>query len=458
MLLGSRPGSDVVLIEASSGVATTVDDIRARATRLAEDASSLTFLVADSSVDSWSTGLGLLESRSPFALIDPGMGRDAMQALVDRYSPDRVIDPAGVLVEGGGEWRSGQPGTQTHPDLAVLLTTSGTTGSPRFVRLSADNVTHNARQIAEALSLGPGDRAVATMPLVYSFGLSVLTSHAVSGGSLLISHKSVIEPAFWEEIDSHGATTMAGVPVTYKMLKRLGFAQREHPLQSLIQAGGRLHPELVSYFHDAMSSRGGRFYVMYGQTEASPRISVLPHDLLPAKLGSVGRPLSGGRVRVLDAEGRQLPAMNTGRVIYHGPNVMMGYADSPADLALGDVFGDELDTGDEGHLDEDGCLYLSGRTKRICKLSGIRISLDEVESLAAGLVSDSADVAAYSPGDDVLVLVIEGDQDSPDELRRAVANRLKVPPRLVTVRVGEVLPRLASGKTDYRTLQTEVAR
>jgi acyl-CoA synthetase (AMP-forming)/AMP-acid ligase II len=456
MLLGSRSGADVVLVDAASGATSSVDDVRARAAQLGERASALTFLVADASVASWLTALALLEARHPFALIDPGMGRDAMLALADRYAPDRIIDPAGVLVDGGGEWHADEPAAATHPDLAVLLTTSGTTGSPRFVRLSADNVARNARQIAEALSLGSEDRALTTMPLTYSFGLSVLTSHAVSGGSLVVSSRSVIEAQFWEEIERHGVTTMAGVPVTYKMLKRLGFTDRDTPVRTLIQAGGRLDPELITHFHEAMAARGGRFLVMYGQTEASPRMSVLPHELLPAKLGSVGLPLSGGRVRILDAQDGELPPMTTGRVVYSGPNVMMGYADSPADLALGDVFGDVLDTGDEGHLDEDGCLYISGRTKRICKLSGVRISLDEVESLAAAIVPDGADVAAYSTGDDALVLVVEGGQDGADDIRRALANRLKVPPKLVTVRVGEVLPRLSNGKPDYRTLQAEV--
>lgn len=457
MLLGGRAGSDVVLVEASTGSTTTVGDIRARASQLAGDGAALTFLIPDPSIGSWATALSLLESRCAFALIDPSMGREAIHALIDRYSPDRVLDPAGAWVDGGGVWLSREPGIRIHPDLTVLLTTSGTTGSPRFVRLSADNIARNAQQIAEALSLARIDRAVATMPLVYSFGLSVLTSHAVSGGSLLISGRSVIEPTFWDEVTAHGATTMAGVPVTYKMLKRLGFADRAHPFTTLIQAGGRLEPELVSYFHTAMASRGGRFHVMYGQTEASPRITVLPHALLPAKLGSVGLPMSGGRVRVLDRDGRVLPPATTGRIVYDGPNVMMGYADSAKDLALGDVFGDVLDTGDEGHLDDEGCLYLSGRTKRICKLSGVRISLDEVESLAAGMIADNADVAAYSRGDDMLVVVIESDDDA-DELRRALAKRLKVPPKLLELRVVKALPRLASGKTDYRTLQTEVVR
>ncbi len=455
MLLDGRAGTDIILIEASSGATITVNDVRVRATEVAGGVSSLTFLVADASIDSWLTGLALLEARSAFALIDPSMGHAAMLALVERYQPDRIIDPAGALVTGGREWSRGRLATRTHPDLAVLLTTSGTTGSPRFVRLSSDNIVCNARQIAQALSLSPDDRSVTTMPLVYSFGLSLLTSHAVSGGALIVTDRSVIESGFWEDIDRYRVTTMAGVPVTYKMLRRLGFADRAPSVRTMIQAGGRLDSELISHFHDIMEARDGRFFVMYGQTEASPRISVLPHSMLPAKLGSVGLPLAGGRLFILDADDREVPEMTRGRVMYQGPNVMMGYADSSDDVALGDVYGDVLDTGDEGYLDEDGCLYISGRTKRICKLSGVRISLEEVESMASVLVPEAADVAAYSPGDDTLVLVVEGARIGDDEVRRTIANRLKVPPKLVTVCARESLPRLANGKIDYRTLQSE---
>lgn len=456
MLLDGHAGSRVVLIEASSGRATTVNEVRIRATQLGEQTSSLTFLVSDSSVGSWLTALALLEARAPFALIDPGMGRNAMQALVDRYLPDRIIDPAATLVEGG-EWLSRISGPTVHPDLAVLLSTSGTTGSPRFVRLSSANVVCNARQIARALGLGPSDRAITTMPLTYSFGLSVLTSHATSGGSLLVSSRSVIEPEFWHDIDRHGATTMAGVPITYAMLKRLAFADRASPVQTMIQAGGRLDPELVSYFHKAMSARDGRFFVMYGQTEASPRMTVLPHDLLPTKLGSVGLPLDRGKIQILDGDGFEVAPMTQGRVVYVGANVMMGYAESAGDLARGDDFGDVLDTGDLGYLDHDGCLYISGRSKRICKLSGVRISLDDVEVMVQSLVGSQADVAAYSSDDDTLVVVVAGAADDPDDVRRKLASQLKVPPKSVTARLRGTLPRLVSGKVDYRLLQSEVS-
>ena len=456
MLLDSRADSDVVLIDAESGHTTTVHDVRSRAAELVELAPTLTFLVPDGSVESWLSALALLEAGAPVALVDPTTGLDAVRRLLDTYQPDLVLDPARCLIDADSEHpRAGR--VEVHPALAVMLTTSGTTGSPRFVRLSTDNLLSNANQIARALALGPDHRAVTTMPLSYSFGLSVMTSHAVSGGSLVVSRRSVIEPQFWDDAERHGVNTLAGVPITYRMLKRLGFADRTTTVRTLVQAGGRLDPALVEHFHETVRARGGRFFVMYGQTEASPRMCVLPADLLPAKAGSVGLPLPGGRVRILDGADRELPPGDGGRVVYDGPNVMMGYATSRDDLALGDVFGDVLDTGDVGYLDEDGCLHLTGRTKRICKLSGVRVSLDEVEALAATVVGDGVDIAVLSPHDDALVLVVVGHHHDPAGLRRELAVRLKVPPKQVLVHVLEAMPRLSNGKVDYRTLAKEVA-
>lgn len=450
MLLGERPDSDVVLVDAESAAEVRVGDVRARAEELRSHRGALTLLVADGSTAAWTDCLALIESRSAVALLDPAIGREGILALARRYRPVAIVDPSQVV----GTWRPQRGASETHLDLAVLLTTSGTTGSPRFVRLSAANVRVNAMQIAEALALDETERAIATLPLGYSFGLSVLTSHAVSGGSVAVSNKSVIENAFWEELDRVGATTAAGVPMTFSMLRRLGFEARAgSTLRTLIQAGGRLDEQQVLHFHHVMQQRSGRFFVMYGQTEASPRMTVLPSDWIPNKLGSVGPAVPRGRLLIENDDGAPLPSGQSGRVVFEGPNVMMGYAESEADLLLGDVCGGRLDTGDEGYLDDDGCLFLTGRTKRICKLSGVRVSLDEVEAMVTKLMTSQGQVAAYSPEDDVLILVFEGiSHEIAVETARAAAKKLRVPPKFIQVRADKSLPRLSNGKTDYRAL------
>ena len=195
------------------------------------------------------------------------------------------------------------------------------------------------------------------------------------------------------------------------MLRRLDLGKLAPPsLRTLTQAGGRLDPALVRHFHGVAAARGGRLFVMYGQTEATARISVLSPDELPAHAGSVGRALPGGALAI-DPDGE---------VIYRGPNVMMGYAEDRADLARGDELGGVLRTGDLGRLDADGRLWITGRVKRIAKVFGLRVNLDELEAWLRG--QPDAPVVAAIAGDDKLRVFVEG--GAPDALaaiKRALA-------------------------------------
>jgi acyl-coenzyme A synthetase/AMP-(fatty) acid ligase len=212
--------------------------------------------------------------------------------------------------------------------LALILTTSGSTGNPKLVRLTAAAVRANAASIATALDIDGDDVAPTTLPLFYSYGLSVLTSHLLSGATVVLDRRNLTTPDFWGAIDRYGATSLAAVPYQYALLQRLRFApDRYRRLRTLTQAGGPLRPELVADFHRRMSAVGGRLFVMYGQTEATARMTVLPPKLLPEKIGSVGFPVPGGCVTI---------GADTGEVMYQGPNVMMGYAETAADLARGD--------------------------------------------------------------------------------------------------------------------------
>jgi acyl-CoA synthetase (AMP-forming)/AMP-acid ligase II len=271
----------------------------------------------------------------------------------------------------------------------------------------------------------------------------------------VVTAASTIEEAFWSDLVRHEVSFLPGVPTTYAMLKRLGFGRRELPrLRALTQAGGRLAPELVMYFHELMKERGGRFFVMYGQTEASPRIACLPSERLPEKLGSVGLALRGGELYIGGPDGSHLPAGEAGEVIYRGPNVMMGYADTRDDLALPATYGDCIVTGDLGYLDDEGFLYLTGRTKRICKLADARVSLDDIESIAGQMLRGEGTVAAVDGGESgvfVFATALEG--RGLVDFRHGLARSLGVPPKLIDVRAIERMPLLTSGKIDYPALK-----
>jgi acyl-coenzyme A synthetase/AMP-(fatty) acid ligase len=355
---------------------------------------------------------------------------------------ERRYTPRFVVAAGEVEDRGPAPGAAVpHPDLALLLSTSGTTGSPKLVRLSAAAVQANATAIAAYLQLGPGERALASLPLGYSYGLSVLNSHLVAGATVVLPREGIVRPSFWEAFERHGCTSLAGVPYSYALMERVGWRRRALPsLRTMTQAGGRMEPDVVLSVAGELERRGARLVVMYGQTEATARISYLPPGLLASKPGSIGVPIPGGRLSV-----------DGGELVYRGPNVMLGYATTRADLARGDELGGVLRTGDLGHADDDGCFFVTGRLTRIAKVHGLRVNLDEVEALGRG----GGPAAALGDGEDRLAVFVEGD---PEAARAALADGLALRGRSVLVRHVEGLPVTTSGKVDYQALARELGR
>ncbi len=335
-----------------------------------------------------------------------------------------------------------------HPDLALLLSTSGTTGATKLVRLSARNVDANARSIADYLTIHATDRAITSLPLHYSYGLSVLNSHLAAGAALVLTDQSIIDPAFRTLCETAGVTSIAGVPHSYDLLERSGFMNwAPASVRTMTQAGGRLPADVAARFGAWMEQRGGRLFVMYGQTEATARMAFVDPAVLLDKPSIIGKPIPGGSFALLDDDGRPVAGPDrAGELVYRGPNVMMGYAERADDLARGAELS-ELRTGDLAMVDSDGDYRLIGRKQRFVKPFGLRVSLDAVEEY---LASDG--VAAMVTGDDGLIAVaVRGDID-PDAIRGKLALWLKLPENLFDVVAVSEFPLLDSGKRDYRRL------
>lgn len=379
-----------------------------------------------------------------FVADDANTGRG--DALVAAFDPDVVVSgPSRGWVMT--ERREGSRHV-LHPDLALLGSTSGSTGSPKLVRLSFDNLLSNAQAIAEYLRLSPGDRAATTLPLQYCYGLSVVNSHLVSGASLLLTKRSVTEEAFWSEFAAAGATSFAGVPYTFELLDASGFADRRLPsLRYVTQAGGRLAPDAVRHHADLARRRGYEFFVMYGQTEATARMAYVPPELAGSAAGAIGRPIPGGTLRV-DAD----PGADTGELVYRGPNVMMGYAQSPQDLAQGHTL-EELRTGDVGRVRPDGLFEIVGRMNRFAKLYGVRVDLDHLERL---LAADGMDARVVSDEDRRLLVFVRAERLVPAAVA-AVAAAASVPAHAVTGFAVAEFPRTESGKSDAVALRAYAA-
>jgi len=375
-------------------------------------------------------------------LLAKDMPTAQMDALLTRYNPDWI---AGENDDAEGSITSQRRAGASHilhSSLGLLLSTSGSTGSPRLVRLSREALQANAASIVEYLSISPEERAITSLPMNYSYGLSVVNSHLLAGGTVVLNNDSMMSREFLQRLTDHRVTSLAGVPYNYQMLTRTGFFRRPiASLRTLTQAGGKLDDRLIHLIADSAQAAGQRFFVMYGQTEASARISYVPAERLPSKVGSIGIAIPGGKLSIAEVNNE---------LIYEGPNVMLGYAEQPEDLALGDVLGGRLATGDLGKVDEDGYFYITGRLKRFIKISGNRIGLDEVEqALQAQLQAPTS----VSGRDDILVVWIESTKpEMIDAARTFLRNQFMIHHTMIKLKLVDQLPLLPSGKKDYSPL------
>jgi len=406
--------------------------------------------------------LAAMIANCAIALVDPVFSDATLARLIETYAPDLILQAetrpghleyeVAFRVYGLSAWRR-QTITDgnLHPELFVLLSTSGTTGAAKFVRLSQAAVTANAHAIAQALSIRSDDVAIAHLPLHYSYGMSVLTSHLTCGAAIFLTSKSLLDPCFWKDVQLAHGSHFPGVPFHYTTLLRLGL-ERVVPtcVRTFTQAGGRLNLEARLKLYSAVNARGARLCIMYGQTEAAPRITTMPAERFLEKAETVGPALSGGRLLILDEDGASLSCGTEGEIVYVGPNVMMGYAEGRADLARGDEMHGRLRTGDRGRLDSDGYLTITGRNRSFAKVAGLRISLDDVEAK----LKPPHDVALV-PGAECVVVFHSGESDVADLKARVVdlARTQRIPPASYRLHALDAIPTLPSGKIDFAQLR-----
>jgi acyl-coenzyme A synthetase/AMP-(fatty) acid ligase len=402
--------------------------------------------------------LACLETSAPVALLSGQLNSNLRDDLISLYKPDWIVaaeKPADDQYDAtmhSGVWRSSKRAeTELNPALALLLSTSGSTGSPKLVRLTRENITANASSIREALGIEEDHFPVAHLPLHYSYGLSVLNSHLLAGARILLTNLGLMTAGFWDAIRRYEANSFSGVPYTYQMLRRLDLDKvHASSLLTFTQAGGKLDPQHIAHFHERVTRRGGTFWVMYGQTEATARMTILPASELPRKLDSAGKAIPRGRLSIRTENGEVISGANaTGELLYEGPNVMMGYAHTRDDLARGDELQGRLETGDRASVDEEGFVTILGRSKRDAKLFGLRVNLDELEAF----VKPAGPAAAVSGDDRVVIFCEFGDEEHLQSIRGELAARLRINGSAFQFRRIDQLPTNASGKIDYEQLR-----
>ena len=347
---------------------------------------SLCFIYCDQSYSTVLAYLSLLNSKHAIFLGDSKQKLELKNRIINTYKPRWIWSSNSMGSIEGYTFikhhvnylyvRSDKNNYPIHKDLKLLLSSSGSTGSPKMVRLSEKNLQSNASSIVKYLNINNLDITITSLPFNYSFGLSVLNSFLEADAKIILTNESIISRSFWELFKDKKVTFIAGVPYTFDILLKLNFEKMVLPnLNCMVQAGGRLSTDKISIFEKEARSKNFNFYVMYGQTEATARISYVPPKKLKEKPGSIGIPIPGG---TLDIKTNSDKA-EEGELVYEGPNVMLGYASSILDLANGDELKGRLLTGDLARKDKDGFFYLTGRLNRFLKLYGLRINLDEVE-------------------------------------------------------------------------------
>lgn len=330
-----------------------------------------------------------------------------------------------------------------NPNLALLLSTSGSTGAQKLVRLSYKNLQANCDSIVQYLGLTASERPITTLPMEYTYGLSVLHSHLAVGATIVLTNRTLFDKEFWGIVEKYNVTSMAGVPYTYAMFDRLRLTTMDLPhLKTMTQAGGHLKPELQEKFARWAAETGRQFFVMYGQTEATARMSYVPPERCLDKSGSIGIPVPGGRMEIVEDE-----------IIYFGPNVSLGYATCREDLAKADENKGRLETGDMGYMDEEGYFYITGRKKRFIKLQGKRISLDQIQDVLSQEYP-YRDIAVTGEDDKKIAVWIAGIEqaDFESDVQKLFEEKWAIRSRMVSVKSIDKIPRNSSGKIIYKEL------
>lgn len=423
----------------------------------------LVFCMCRNEIGSLAGYLGFVNHRMVPVMVDAHLDRELLLGLLDSYKPDYLWVPSEMSEEFSDctqayqKWNYTLLKTQNehvyplHNNLALLLTTSGSTGSPKLVRQTYANIIANTKSIVEYLQLDETERPITTLQMSYTYGLSIINTHMWVGASIIMTQKTLMQKEFWQQFKSYEATSFGGVPYTYEMLERLRFFKMDLPsLRTMTQAGGKLTPEAHHRFAEFALNTGRHFVVMYGQTEATARMGYLPWEKALDKFGSMGIAIPGGKFTVIDVNGEEITEPETtGELVYEGPNVTMGYAMCGEDLSKDDEWKGKLFTGDMAKFDKDGFYYITGRKKRFLKIFGSRVNLDEVERLVKSAYPDF-DCACGGMDDKLYVFITE--KESLDEVRHYLVEKTHFHSSAFAVRYIDSVPRNEAGKIQYSKL------
>ena len=413
---------------------------------------AMIFIFSENSIGSLLGYTSALNNRIVPLILSAKTEKSLYENLRDMYKPEYLWAPNEMVDELGYDSifsdygytlvKTGYSSVAMYEELSLLLPTSGSTGSPKLVRHSYRNIESNAFNVQRMFGLTSSEKAMAILPMHYTMGLSVITSHLLAGATLLLSGRSLLDKGFWDMLKK--ATSFTGVPYSYDVLMKMRFTRMDLPnLKIITQGGGKLTEEMFKSLAKYAQENGKQFIPTYGQSECTARMAYLPAHLAMTKTCSIGIAEPGGQLSILDSDGNEtFEGDATGEMVYRGENVTLGYAYSVDDLTKGDENHGVMHTGDLAHRDADGCYYIVGRLKRFLKIFGLRIGLDEVENL----IKSEYDVDCYCKGTDEKLIVLVTKESIAQVLPDFIEQKTHLFHKNIEVQVVETILRNEAGK------------
>lgn len=412
-----------------------------------QQAKDIIFLYLDNGIDSIEVFFTSFATHHVTTLLSKELSIHLKQNLENLYKPAFIYDTTRENIDDYYEQdrlftRNEFISKTIDPQIKIMISTSGTTGSPKFVKLSEENIYNNALSILDYLPVIDTDVTPLNLPIYYSYGLSVLITNAIRGGQIICGVKNIFNKLFWVDFQKYGFTSLAGVPYVYEVLNNIGFTKIKYPtLRYLTQAGGKLNDQLIKIFQQYSICNHIDFFMMYGQTEATARISYLNITRHINKIGSVGKAVLNGKLMI---------DKTTNELIYHGPNVYGGYAESISDL-MSYQKDCSLYTGDIAKFDNEGFLYIIGRINRFVKILGSRISLDEIENILKDNFSGGNFVCIGK--EDTYLQLYSTDADLEQQnVIKFMEEFFKIDPYFIKYKYINNLPLTMNGKINYKKL------
>jgi acyl-coenzyme A synthetase/AMP-(fatty) acid ligase len=407
-------------------------------------AGSLGALSFSTTLDNVVTYIAALRLGRTLLLMSPGLSDEGTTRLIEKLKIATLINADGTVVDTGYT-------QNVRRDCALMLSTSGSSGSPKSVMLTLDNLHANAHAICQYLPIVNEDRAITSLPLFYSYGLSILNSHLYKGASVLLTEAPILSKLFWNQFSKFAISSLSGVPFHYQLFRKLRLERQAYPhLRYLTQAGGKLTPEQADYVNTLSNQFNIPAFLMYGQTEATARIAYLPPHLLNTFSDCIGRAIPEGELllRDLDTKNKITDPYVAGELCYRGPNVMLGYASCVRDLTLNERVS-ELRTGDIAEQLPNGLFRIVGRLSRMIKIQGQRLQLDDIEEILCKF-----NVSSCCCGSDDLLIVsyVGGDDNTPEQKTRYLRDSLAIHPSFIKDFKLHSIPLLANGKVNYQSL------